>query len=153
MSGRKQLFVTARLCASTCQRTRTAPREIADDRLLNAAAIVHVAAETADAVAEFCTGISRLLEPNIQTPVIGGVVRPPSYTGNAMHNFAYAHGVLEQPGSIMPNGFVVPIRKTTAWWQKDWMERHTYFLPRYDDSGRTWSVKATRWQPRPESRA
>jgi crotonobetainyl-CoA:carnitine CoA-transferase CaiB-like acyl-CoA transferase len=26
--------------------------------------------------------------------------------------------------------------KTAAWWQKDWMERHTYFLPRYDASGR-----------------
>ena len=26
--------------------------------------------------------------------------------------------------------------KTPAWWQKDWMERHTYFLPRYDDDGR-----------------
>jgi hypothetical protein len=23
--------------------------------------------------------------------------------------------------------------KTAAWWAKDWMERHTYFLPRYED--------------------
>jgi hypothetical protein len=26
--------------------------------------------------------------------------------------------------------------KTADWWKKDWMERHTYFLPRYDDAGR-----------------
>src|SRR5437867_12092192 len=26
--------------------------------------------------------------------------------------------------------------KTDDWWRKDWMERHTYFLPRYDDHGR-----------------
>ena len=26
--------------------------------------------------------------------------------------------------------------KTAAWWAKDWMERHTYILPRYDDEGR-----------------
>jgi hypothetical protein len=26
--------------------------------------------------------------------------------------------------------------KTAAWWAKDWMERHTYFLPRYDEAGR-----------------
>jgi hypothetical protein len=26
--------------------------------------------------------------------------------------------------------------KTAAWWAKDWMERHTYFLPRYHDDGR-----------------
>src|SRR5262249_27857711 len=25
---------------------------------------------------------------------------------------------------------------TPEWWRKDWMERHTYFLPRYDDEGR-----------------
>src|SRR5207247_1335055 len=26
-----------------------------------------------------------------------------------------------------------PPRRTAAWWAKDWMERHTYFLPRYED--------------------
>jgi hypothetical protein len=32
--------------------------------------------------------------------------------------------------------FLLPMSKTAAWWAKDWMERHTYFLPRYDDAGR-----------------
>ena len=36
----------------------------------------------------------------------------------------------------MPNAFLVPMSKTSEWWEKDWLERHTYFLPRYDDSGR-----------------
>jgi hypothetical protein len=36
----------------------------------------------------------------------------------------------------MPNAFLVPMSKTADWWKKDWMERHTYFLPRYDDEGR-----------------
>src|SRR5256885_1223995 len=36
----------------------------------------------------------------------------------------------------MPNAFLVPLSKTAARWTKDWMERHTYFLPRYDDAGR-----------------
>jgi hypothetical protein len=36
----------------------------------------------------------------------------------------------------MPVAFLVPITKTKAWWEKDWMERHTYFLPRYDGTGR-----------------
>ena len=26
--------------------------------------------------------------------------------------------------------------KTSEWWAKDWMERHTHILPRYDDDGR-----------------
>jgi chlorite dismutase len=57
------------------------------------------------------------------------------YTGTAMYNFAYAHRVLQEPGPAMPNGFLVPMSKTADWWAKDWMERHTFFLPRYDQSG------------------
>src|SRR5260370_9131421 len=59
-----------------------------------------------------------------------------NYTSSAMFNFAYAHRVLQQPGTVMPHAFLVPMSKTPDWWKKDWMERHTYFLPRYDDSGR-----------------
>jgi hypothetical protein len=36
----------------------------------------------------------------------------------------------------MPHVFVVPMSKTADWWAKDWMERHTYFLPRYDGHNR-----------------
>jgi hypothetical protein len=68
--------------------------------------------------------------------VLGGVVRPKTYTGAAMNTFAYAHAVVPQPGRVMPNAFLIPMSKTAAWWAKDWMERHTYFLPRYDDDGR-----------------
>jgi hypothetical protein len=53
-----------------------------------------------------------------------------------MNNWAYARQVVQQPGPAMPNAFLVPLGKRSAWWRKDWMERHTYFLPRYDDEGR-----------------
>lgn len=56
-----------------------------------------------------------------------------------MFEFAYAHQVVQQPGAAMPNAFLIPMSKTAAWWHKDWMERHTYFLPRYGDSGETLS--------------
>lgn len=67
--------------------------------------------------------------------MLSGVVRPPNFTGIAMHNFAYAHRVLQQSGTRMPNAFLMPMSKTGAWWSKTWLERHTYFLPRYADSG------------------
>jgi hypothetical protein len=87
-------------------------------------------------VGEFCTELARLVGPAIKARVIGGVVRPMNYTSTTMFNFAYAHRVLQQPGTVMPHAFLVPMSKTAEWWNKDWMERHTYFLPRYDDSGR-----------------
>lgn len=109
---------------------------VADDGVALADAVVHVAAPTASPVSDFCTEATRLLGAVANIRMIGGVVRPRTYTGAAMNNFAYAHQVIQQPGRVMPNAFLVPMNKTAAWWKKDWMERHTYFLPRYDDEGR-----------------
>ena len=109
---------------------------IADDGVAQADAVVHVAAPTAQPVGDFCAEATRLLGGSARLRVIGGVVRPRTYTGAAMNNFAYAHQVVQQPGRLMPNAFLLPMNKTAGWWAKDWMERHTYFLPRYDDDGR-----------------
>jgi hypothetical protein len=117
------------------RRVSAAPGQLTDAGLLGAQAIVHVAAPSPEPIAEFRTGLARLLGPAVTPRVLDGVVRPLSYTGQAMFNFSYGERVLQQPGAIMPNAFLVPINKTPAWWQKDWMQRHTYFLPRYDDAG------------------
>jgi hypothetical protein len=114
------------------RRVGATPADIVDEGLLGADAVVHVASASAAPVTEFCAGVTRLVGPGVETRVLGGVVKPMTYTGNAMHNFAYAHRVLPQAGSIMPNAFLVPMSKTAEWWAKDWMERHTYFLPRYE---------------------
>jgi hypothetical protein len=117
------------------RRVEATPGSIADESLLGADAVVHVASSGAGPVEEFCAEAGRLLAP-VATSVIAGVVRPMSYTGGAMHNFAYAQQVTQQPGPAAPNAFLLPLRKTAEWWAKDWMERHTYLLPRYDDAGR-----------------
>jgi len=117
------------------RRVSAAPGARDDAGLLDADAVVHVAAPAAAPVTAFCAELTRLLGPVDPLRVLGGGVRPMSYTGNAMHNFAYAHRVLQQPGRSMPNAFLIPMSKTAAWWTKDWMERHTYFLPRYDAAG------------------
>ena len=110
----------------------TTPADIADEALERTQAIVHVASPTEATVSEFCAEMARLL-PN---RVLSGVVRPLIFTGTAMFNYSYAHRVLQQPGTTMPHIFFVPLRKTAGWWTKSWMERHTYFLPRYDEHGR-----------------
>jgi hypothetical protein len=118
------------------RRVRATPAEIADEALLGTDAIVHVASATAQPVSEFCAALAQVLEPLPVARVLDGVVRPLSFTGNAMHNFSYAHRVVQQSGAAMPNAFLVPMSKTPQWWAKSWLERHTYFLPRYDDAGR-----------------
>ena len=117
------------------RRIQVAPGTIDDAALLGADAVVHVATPAAETVEAFCNGLAGLFGAAV-TRVLRGVVRPPSFTGTAMHNFAYAHRMLQEPGTAMPHAFLMPTSKTAAWWEKDWLERHTYFLPRYDDAGR-----------------
>lgn len=110
--------------------------QLGDDDLVRADALVHAASAREDVVAALSNELARLLGPANPVHVLAGVVRPMLYTGTAMHNFAYARRVVQQPGKVAPNAFLVPMSKTAAWWQKDWMERHTYLLPRYDGAGR-----------------
>lgn len=116
--------------------TTSTSADIPDIGLLYADAVIHAASASQALVAEFVAELMRLLDPAIEVRILNGVVRPMTYTSPAMFNFAYAHRVLQQPASVMPNAFLIPMSKTPAWWAKDWMERHTYFLPRYNDSGR-----------------
>ena len=101
-----------------------------------AEAIVHVASASAARVQAFCDELLLLMDDAARTRILGGVVQPTLYTSKSMHEFAYAHQLAQQSARGMPNAFLLPMRKTPAWWAKDWMERHTYFLPRYDDAGR-----------------
>ena len=118
------------------RRRAATPGDIADDGVLQADWIVHVVSRRADPVAELCGEAAKALSPAARVRVLGGVVQPRNYTSAAMNNWAYARQVVQQPGGVMPNAFLVPMSKTAEWWRKDWMERHTYFLPRYDDDGR-----------------
>jgi hypothetical protein len=110
--------------------------DVDDPDLLDAEWVVHVASARGETVTEFCDAVTGLLKSAARVRVLAGVVRPKNYTGAAMNNWAYAHQVTQQPGPAMPHAFLVPVSKTAEWWRKDWMERHTYFLPRYDDRGR-----------------
>src|SRR5262249_41447574 len=113
-----------------------ATREIADEGIDHATWIVHVASKEADVVDEFLEQAHKVVALVAWTRVLRGIVKPKTYTGAAMNRWAYERALVQQPGAIMPNAYVIPLSKTAAWWSKDWMERHTYFLPRYDDTGR-----------------
>lgn len=118
------------------RRQGSTPGDTADEDVLGAHWVLHVVSKRAEAIDELCAETSRMLAPVARVRILRGVVRPRNYTGAAMDNWAYARQVTQQPGTVMPNAFLVPMSKTGEWWRKDWMERHTYFLPRYDDEGR-----------------
>jgi hypothetical protein len=110
--------------------------DIADEGVLSADWLIHVVSRRAETIDELCGEADKAAGGVAALRVLRGVVQPRNYTGAAMNNWAYARQVVQQPGPVMPNAFLVPMSKTADWWRKDWMERHTYFLPRYDDAGR-----------------
>jgi hypothetical protein len=118
------------------RRLEATPGQFSDGRLLHADAVIHVASPSAERVRRFCRAAAQLLVRIADVHVIGGVVRPTRFTGGAMHDFAYASQRQQVGGADMPHAFLLPMSKTAGWWAKSWMERHTYFLPRYDDNGR-----------------
>src|SRR5256885_7925122 len=67
------------------RRVGATPGALADDELLRAEAIVHVASGKAAVVAEFCAEATRLLAPAVKPRVLAGVVRPKDYTSAAMN--------------------------------------------------------------------
>ena len=118
------------------RRTEVIPAGLADAGISQADALIHVASSVPEPLAAFCSALQDLLGGAGQVRTVDGVVAPLYYTSRAMAEFAYAHRVLPRPAAEMPNAFVVPLRKSAAWWAKGWMERQTYFLPRFDDAGR-----------------
>src|SRR5215470_14250678 len=58
------------------KRIDAAAGTIADDDILQADAVVHVASRAAGPVAEFCSEVTRLLAPAVKPHVLRGVVRP-----------------------------------------------------------------------------
>lgn len=118
------------------RRTDVTPRDISDGTLLNADVLVHIGSDCFSIIEEFFGELGRVVGLNVETTMLHGVAKSRTYTSNSIHDFAFAHQVLQQPGRIMPNAILVPMSKTQEWWEKNWMERHTYFLPRYDDAGR-----------------
>lgn len=116
------------------RRVAAKPGGIDDPGVLHADAIIHVAAPSREPIAAVHAQLAQRIEPGALR-VLSGVVRPTSFTGTLMHNYAYARRALQQPGSRMPNAFLMPLSKTASWWSKGWMERHTYLLPRYSAQG------------------
>jgi len=101
------------------RRQGATPADIADEAVLQADWVIHVASKRPETITELSAEAARLISPAVQVHVLQGVRRPRSYTGAAMNKWAYERQVVQQPGTAMPNGFLVPMSKTAEWWRKD----------------------------------
>jgi hypothetical protein len=117
--------------------TLSAARDLPHPAILSAQALIRLEGATPDPLLRYEAGVRKLIESRGGTvETLAGVQRPRSYTSYAMTQFAYAPALAPQPGVVCPMGVVTPQNKTAAWWAMDWMQRESFFLPRYDTQAR-----------------
>jgi hypothetical protein len=117
--------------------TLSTARDLPHPAILSAHALIRLEGATLGPLLCYEEGVRELIEPRGGTvETLAGVQRPRSYTSYAMSQFAYAPALAPQPGVVCPMGVVTPQNKTAAWWAMDWMQRESFFLPRYDAQAR-----------------
>ena len=117
--------------------TLSTARDLPHPAILSAQALIRLEGTRLDPLLRYEEGVRQLIEPGGGTvEPLAGVQRPRSYTSYAMTQFAYAPALAPQPGVACPIGVVTPQNKTAAWWAMDWMQRESFFLPRYDAQAR-----------------
>ena len=51
-----------------------------------------------------------------------------------MHNYAFKPAMSRLSGRAARNAIIVPMSKTSAWWEQTALERHSYFYPHHEDT-------------------
>lgn len=64
-----------------------------------------------------------------------GAVRVPQYTSAEMHAYAYKTALPRASGRVQKNVIIIPLNKSTEWWEKAALDRQTYFYPHADGMG------------------
>ena len=76
--------------------------------------------------------LRRRLGDGIEVVALDGASRAPQYTSAEMYAFAYKHAGTRGSGRTQRNVIIIPIRKTSEWWEQGVLDRHTYFYPHTD---------------------
>jgi len=63
---------------------------------------------------------------------LDGAFRSPRYSSPEMVSYSNKGAPPRRSGRLSRNAIILPIRKTTEWWQKSALERHSYFYPHVD---------------------
>ncbi len=80
------------------------------------------------------TELERRLGDTADLIAIDGADRVPRYTSAEMYAYAYKGAQPRRTGRLARRAFIVPVRKSAAWWAKPSLERHAYFYPHVDST-------------------
>ena len=94
--------------------------------------VIQVSASYRPRLAEVECELTRRLGQTAQIISIDGAERSPRYTSVEMHEYAYKTALPRTSGRLTRHAIILPLSKTSSWWEKTALERHSYFYPQHD---------------------
>ena len=95
----------------------------ADSGVEAAPYVIQVSGKYRPRLAEMEQELRRRLGDTAEVLSLDGAERAPRYTSAEMFDFAYRRAVARRSGRITRNAIILPISKTTQWWEKPSLER------------------------------
>ena len=102
------------------------------DPLARASYVVQVVANYRSRLEDIETDLRRRLSGRATIHALNGALQAPRYTSAEMFDYAYKSAPARNSGRTIRNAIIIPMKKTSDWWAKDPLERHSYFYP-HDD--------------------
>lgn len=81
------------------------------------------------------TELQRRVGDVAEVTALEGAVRVPQYTSAEMYSYAYKPALPRASGRLQKNVIIIPMSKSKEWWDKQALDRQTYFYPHGDTSG------------------
>ena len=107
-------------------------RNLAPEGIGAARYVIQVSASYRPRLLEVECELTRRLGPVARIISVDGAERSPRYTSAEMHDYAYKQALPRSSGRLAPNAIILPLSKTSSWWEKTALERHGYFYPQQD---------------------
>lgn len=101
----------------------------ADRVIAEARHAVQVSSKYRPRLQEIEEELRRRLGDGAEVASLDGAVRAPRYSSAEMHHFMSHEAPPRRSGRVSPHAFILPVRKTRAWWQQGALDRQTYFYP------------------------
>lgn len=96
--------------------------------------VAHLSANYRPRLEEVMVDLKRRISGSANVIVLDGAERATRYTSAEMHAYAYKPAQARLSGRTARNAIIVPMSKTSGWWEKSALERHSYFYPHREDS-------------------
>jgi hypothetical protein len=94
--------------------------------------VVQITSKYRPRLQEIDDELRRRLGDTSEIITVEGAARNPRYSSAEMVNYSNRNAPPRRSGRLSRNAIIIPIRKTSEWWQKSTLERHSYFYPHVD---------------------